>query len=98
MDVRRRSVPGSDPRSRDDAHAARGPSLGVGRTTPATSQGPALGRLGSGPPGWDLAFTAGTDRPKEPDMTPTRTAIRALRVPVQGELDGAPDDWTARPR
>ena len=32
-------------------------------------------------------------------MTSTRTAIRAaLRVPVQGDLDGAPDDWTARPR
>jgi hypothetical protein len=31
-------------------------------------------------------------------MTPTRTAIRALPVPIQGDLDGAPDDWTARPR
>jgi hypothetical protein len=31
-------------------------------------------------------------------MTPTRTAIRALPVPIQGDLDGAPDDWTVRPR
>jgi hypothetical protein len=31
-------------------------------------------------------------------MTPTRTAIRALPVPIQGDLDGAPDDWAPRPR
>ena len=31
-------------------------------------------------------------------MTSTRTAIRALRVPVQGELEGTPDDWTVRAR
>jgi len=31
-------------------------------------------------------------------MTSTHTAIRALRVPVQDDLDGAPDDWTVRAR
>src|SRR6478609_8729010 len=70
---------GADPRPRAGLGPrrrarARGPTLGVRRTTPAASQGPALGRLGSGPPGWDLAFTAGTHRPKEPahDLDPHR--------------------------
>jgi hypothetical protein len=31
-------------------------------------------------------------------MELTRTAIRALRAPIEGDLDGAPDDWTVRPR
>jgi hypothetical protein len=31
-------------------------------------------------------------------MELTRTAIRALRVPADAELYGAPDDWTVRPR
>lgn len=31
-------------------------------------------------------------------MELTRTAIRALRAPIDGDLDGAPDDWTVRAR
>lgn len=29
-------------------------------------------------------------------MDSPRTPTRALRAPIQGELDGTPDDWTVR--
>jgi hypothetical protein len=31
-------------------------------------------------------------------MTSPRTPIRALPAPIQGDLLGAPDDWTVRAR